>query len=69
MDALKSMLEDGYAKESCSPARRDSRLCTDNDKGRSASDRRGVKVPQKEYEALRPSQLARLAALEPVSLF
>jgi type III restriction enzyme len=30
---------------------------------------RYVKVPQKEYEALRPSQLADLAALQPVSLF
>jgi len=30
---------------------------------------RYVKVPQKDYEALRPSQLADLAALQPVSLF
>ena len=30
---------------------------------------RYVKVPQKDYEALRPSRLADLAALQPVSLF
>jgi type III restriction enzyme len=30
---------------------------------------RYVKIPQKEYEALRPSQLADLEALQPVSLF
>ena len=33
------------------------------------TDWRYVKVPQKEYEALRPTHLADLAALQPVSLF